>query len=464
VDPPASPATSFSSPKPDLNKAMPWVKYKPSPSSASPSASILKRKGVDADASSYCEDSPVSAKNARLDTSLNGRRVHFNEDPVSDSVEIPRAPDGKHTRKKLQLSGYDQEMFVETKSEPEMEQESQPSQGLYSDSPPVDLGMNAIYPDLANSKEPIAVIVPHLATGNWAKILATDLKNNGITQVGQLAVMDPCQIRTLRGVKPNKVDSVRNTLKTFHQKLLKEGKMVEAKKETAKAPVEEVTTPEDEEKIKEDLFLRPSPSPTDLGFSPLDAIPASPNKIEDIDVDNFEIKKETSQETFEEMSQISPILSPVKETASPNVSPAKKPILRSPEVSPSLSPSKMASNSPSKQAPSSGSPELKSGSRIPRLQTIKDISEDVSPEMDDDLFETPEITDGNSVSDDRGSCVSLATDQIDVSEDLLEDMSNEEIVQKMEKTREARVKLTQKLLQISQYEEKLFNKLKSNLK
>ena len=63
------------------------------------------------------------------------------------------------------------------------------------------------------------------------------------------------------------MDSVRNTLKTFHQKLLKEGKMVEAKKETAKAPVEEVTTPEDEEKIKEDLFLRPSPSPTDLGNS-----------------------------------------------------------------------------------------------------------------------------------------------------------------------------------------------------
>ena len=55
--------------------------------------------------------------------------------------------------------------------------------------------------------------------------------------------------------------------------------------------------------------------------------------------------------------------------------------------------------------------------------------------MDDDLFETPEITDDNSVSDDRGSCVSLATDQIDVSEDLLEDMSNEEIVQRMEKTR-----------------------------
>merc|ERR550519_2659078 len=171
-EPPASPAASFSSPKPELNKAMPWVKYKPSPSSASPSASILKRKGIDADASSNCEDSPVSAKNARLDTSLNGRRVHFNEDPVSDSVEIPRAPDGKHTRKKLQLSGYDQEMFVETKSEAEIEQESQPSQGLYSDSPPMDLGINAIYPDLANSKEPIAVIVPHLATGNWAKILA----------------------------------------------------------------------------------------------------------------------------------------------------------------------------------------------------------------------------------------------------------------------------------------------------
>ena len=76
--------------------------------------------------------------------------------------------------------------------------------------------MNAIYPELKDSKEPIALIVPHLARGNWAKILATDLKNNGITQVGQLAIMDPSQIRILRGVKPNKVSELVVMIELFY--------------------------------------------------------------------------------------------------------------------------------------------------------------------------------------------------------------------------------------------------------
>merc|ERR1711874_302075 len=97
----------------------------------------------------------------------------------------------------------------------------------------------------------------------------------GITKVGQLASMDPCQIRTLRGVRPNKVETVKSALKTFHAKLIKEGKM-EEKKEKVKAPVEEVTTPEDEEKIKEDLFMRPSPSPIDLEFPEMEEVPGSP--------------------------------------------------------------------------------------------------------------------------------------------------------------------------------------------
>ena len=61
------------------------------------------------------------------------------------------------------------------------------------------------------------------------------------------------------------METVKSALKTFHLKLIKEGKMEEMKKEKVKAPVEEVTTPEDEEKIKADLFMRPSPSPIDLG-------------------------------------------------------------------------------------------------------------------------------------------------------------------------------------------------------
>ena len=56
------------------------------------------------------QGSPVSAKRLRLDiTGSSGgesapRRVHFNENPVSESVEIPRTPKQQFTRKKLQMS------------------------------------------------------------------------------------------------------------------------------------------------------------------------------------------------------------------------------------------------------------------------------------------------------------------------------------------------------------------------
>ena len=32
------------------------------------------------------------------------RRVHFNDNPVSESVEIPRTPKQQYTRKKLQMA------------------------------------------------------------------------------------------------------------------------------------------------------------------------------------------------------------------------------------------------------------------------------------------------------------------------------------------------------------------------
>jgi len=503
-----SPVSAFSSPKPDISKSMPWVKYKPSPSSASPSASILKRKGLDSE-SSNCEDSPISTKNPRLDTSLNGRRVHFNEDPVSDSVEIPRVPDGKHTRKKLQLSGFDQEMFVD-KAENDTDAESQGSLGLYSDSPPPDLTMNAIYPELKDSKEPIALIVPHLATGNWAKILATDLKNNGITQVGQLAIMDPSQIRILRGVKPNKVDSVKNTLKTLHKKLLKEGKMVDEKKEKAKAPVEEVTTPEDEEKIKEDLFHRPSPSPTDLGFSPLDAIPTSPDR-NDVEMDDFEIKKEIDEKPSDlspsktsptkdspmlcsptkasglyspttspylpspskaslmtspltspsKSSPIpSPLPSPAKEspitsphpspskaftTTSPIPSPSKASPMKSPSresTSPIPSPSKASTmKSPSRESTSPASPELKSMSvRIPRMKTIQDVSQDLTPELED-VSQAPEKTD-QTVGVSEGE---TGLEDLKLTDEQLKKLSNAELMKLIKKVKEFELKVLNQL-------------------
>ena len=49
----------------------------------------------------------MSAKRLRLDIggdSQAPRRVHFNDDPVSESVEIPRTPKQQYTRKKLQMA------------------------------------------------------------------------------------------------------------------------------------------------------------------------------------------------------------------------------------------------------------------------------------------------------------------------------------------------------------------------
>ena len=112
--------------KPKVTPSLrPWVKYAPSPSHASPSAGILKSKRTadDLDSSndvsfttayvnflyqlhSIFQGSPVSAKRLRLD--MGGdvpapRRVHFNDNPVSESVEIPRTPKQQNTRKKLQM-------------------------------------------------------------------------------------------------------------------------------------------------------------------------------------------------------------------------------------------------------------------------------------------------------------------------------------------------------------------------
>ena len=53
------------------------------------------------------QGSPVSAKRLRLDLGGDGpapRRVHFNDNPVSESVEIPRTPKQQYTRKKLQMA------------------------------------------------------------------------------------------------------------------------------------------------------------------------------------------------------------------------------------------------------------------------------------------------------------------------------------------------------------------------
>jgi hypothetical protein len=202
----------------------------------------------------------VSAKRIRLDGSLT-RRVHFNDNPVSDSVEIPRIPDGKHTRKKLQMSGYDQEMFISRLGvgSDTMESDTQDSCHVNTETP-VSASTNAVFPELVDSTESISTIIHNLANGTWAKVLEADLKQHKVITVGQLARMNSIQVRALRGVKPDKEVTVKNVLKGLWSKVKKDEGVVRIR-----APVEEETTQEEEEEIKAALFSRPSPSPTDMG-------------------------------------------------------------------------------------------------------------------------------------------------------------------------------------------------------
>ena len=69
----------------DASKSKPWQKFVPSPSGASPTASILKRT-----------ESPLQLDNAdnsdiSSSSTIKRRKVKFTDPPVSEQVEIPRS-------------------------------------------------------------------------------------------------------------------------------------------------------------------------------------------------------------------------------------------------------------------------------------------------------------------------------------------------------------------------------------
>merc|ERR1719481_2181173 len=72
--------------------------------------------------------------------------------------------------------------------------------------------------------------------------------------------MDSNQVKALKGVKPDKVATVKQVLKSFSFKSKSADEPIRMR-----APVEEETSQEEEEEIKAALFSRPSPSPTNLG-------------------------------------------------------------------------------------------------------------------------------------------------------------------------------------------------------
>ena len=81
------------------------------------------------------------------------------------------------------------------------------------------------------------------------------MKKNNITTIGQLANLDVKTVVQLK-VKPPKVQTVKIVLAAYHSKIKKEENTF--RKGT---PVQEETSQEEEERIKEALFSNPTPSP-----------------------------------------------------------------------------------------------------------------------------------------------------------------------------------------------------------
>ena len=116
-----------------------------------------------------------------------------------------------------------------------------------------------MFPQLVENNDPITNIQHQLATGMGARCLDQELKKNEITTVGDLAGLDNKAVNNLRGVKPPKPQTVKMVLGVYYNKIKREENVV--RKGT---PVQEETSPEEEDRIKEDIFSRPSPSPTDM--------------------------------------------------------------------------------------------------------------------------------------------------------------------------------------------------------
>ena len=148
-----------------------------------------------------------------------------------------------------------------------------------------------MFPQLVDNKDTITSIQHQLATGQWARCLEQDLKKNEISTVGDLAGLDNNAVRQLRGIKPPKQQTVKTVLAQYYNRLRREENVV--RKGT---PVQEETTQEEEDRIKADIFSRPSPSPTDM--ADID----SSQDHEETKEESNELTREDSNERAEEDS------------------------------------------------------------------------------------------------------------------------------------------------------------------
>ena len=246
----------------------PWQRFFPSPSSASPSASILKRAGSLPGASSSPE---CSGKR---------RRVKFCDPPVSEQVEIPRLG-GKMTA--LPAVTLQRGVSAPRPEPPKENGTESESIGSYVETPQVDVGAAAVCPLFVDSLEPITTILSQLTTKTWHKAAEKSLKEHHVSTVGDLCRMTEASVASLKGLKPpNNVATVKEAIKKFEKILLKREKIQQANsllksenrsmsdtaaallKTSSLASIIETTTPDEEDKTMKEFYERPSPSPTEL--------------------------------------------------------------------------------------------------------------------------------------------------------------------------------------------------------
>lgn len=149
-----------------------------------------------------------------------------------------------------------------------------------------------MFPQLVENKDSINSVQHLLATGQWVRCLEQDLKKNEINTIGDLAGLDNNAVTKIKGIKPPKQHTVKSVLSQYYARVRREENVLRKG-----SPVQEETSQEEEDRIKEDIFSRPSPSPTDMADTD-----TSQDGSEDTKDNNKEISTESCEEESSEES------------------------------------------------------------------------------------------------------------------------------------------------------------------
>ena len=286
----------------DASKSKPWQKFVPSPSGASPTASILKRT-----------ESPLQLDNTDYNdisssSTIKRRKVKFTDPPVSEQVEIPRSQltggpgsggssvigpnkaisnlsSNKNTNETIPENSYEtaKENNLGNTSEGKVSDEIISDNNDFEDCIDVPLVIKL-------SKEPISTLLTHLTNKTFYKTAQKSLEEKGVETVADLCRLNLAQFNSLKGLKPpNNIVTIKEALRKF-EKILQKREIINLAnnalysnqvtenismlpkealqdKNASRLPtapfMESSSTPDEEDKALKEIYERPSPSPTE---------------------------------------------------------------------------------------------------------------------------------------------------------------------------------------------------------